>query len=239
MADLKKLDDLQKPGSSTTNPDVPLNKNNPEFGKPEKIGRTILAAAAAKGGKAPSGKAAPTPKEEMNIKMAKIRKIKLYMGRFPKLEDANIRVPSINSSSAEIDEILFDIHKFMNTQSGERYIPLAIQQMFLGIETATMIYGVNPMNWDLTGLGSVTNHAEVSKRLNEVAAELYIEYEEWFTAGPLTRFTAEVLGIMMAVDKNNKGMRQVVNAENVRMMEEERRAMNDLNKTPSKMEEMD
>jgi hypothetical protein len=235
---LKKLDQLQKPGGVIRASDVPLNKNDPEFGKPENIGKTIMHSIANK--RAPiTGKPTPTPKEEMNIKLAKIRKIKLYVGRFPKLEESGIKVPSINASSTEVDETLFDIHKFLNCQSGERYIPMAIQQMFLGIEKTTMVYGMNPMNWDLTGLHKATERADISDKLNEVAAELYIEYEEWFSIGPLTRFTTEVLGIMMAVDRYNKSIHATVDDERLRMMEEERKAMDNLTRPPSNMEQMD
>lgn len=226
MAELKKLDQLNKPqqhednNSWKTNP--PLNKSNPEFAKPEKIAKTILAMGGAKKGPKAS---APSPASELNIKLAKIRKIKLYLQHFPKLDEANIRVPSINASDKEIDEILFDIHKFMNTVTGERYVPILMQQMFYGLENLTMVQGVNPMGWDLTNLHKIPSHPEASKKLNEVALELYIEYEEWFSMGPWSRLVAEVFGLMMAVDKNNKMMKNIINDAQSKMMEEERQAM--------------
>lgn len=227
MADLKKLDELNKPpghednNSWKTTKDTPLNKSNPEFMKPEKIAKTLLSSVRPKAG-GPAPKATSNPPNQKDLNMAKLRKIKLYIQEFPILSESGIRVPSPNASSAELDEVLFDIHRILNTQDMKRFIPVVISQASGAIELGTMVYGYNPLNLDLTGLQSITANPKNIEGLVSALKELYIEYEEWFSMGPIARALGETVTILMTVDRYNKSKNQIINEENQRKMEEER-----------------
>lgn len=227
MADLKKLDELNKPpghednNSWKTSKDTPLNKSNPEFMKPEKIAKTLLSSVKPRaGGPAPKPSAAPASQKDINL--AKHRKIKLYVQEFPVLSEHGVKVPSSNASSAELDEVLFDIHRILNTQDMKRFIPVVITQASGAIEMGTMVYGYNPLNLDLTGLQSITANPKNIEGLVSALKELYIEYEEWFSMGPIARAVGETCNIIMTVHKYNKARNQIISEENQRKMEEER-----------------
>lgn len=225
MADLKKLDELNKPNhednnSWKTTPNL-LNKSNPEFMKPEKIAKTLLATGA-KPRPAPTGKPAPAPVNQKDINLAKHRKIRLYVQEFPQLEQNGIRVPSSNASSAELDEVLFDIHRILNTQDSKRFIPMLVTQGAGAVELATMVYGYNPLNMDLTGLQSITQNPKNIEKLVSALTEIYIEHEEWFSVGPFARAFAEAGTIVMTVNSFNKSRAQIITEEMQRKMEEEK-----------------
>lgn len=224
MADLKKLDELNKPGhednnSWKTNP--PLNKSNPEFMKPEKIAKTLLSAGMKPRPATPAKPQAAQPKEK-DLNMAKHRKIRLYVQEFPQLERSGIRIPSSNASSAELDEVLFDIHRILNTQDSKRFIPLLVTQGAGMIELGTMVYGYNPLNMDLTGLQSITQNPKNIEKLVSALTEIYIEHEDWFSVGPFARAFAEAGTLVMTVNSYNKARAQIVSEEAMRKMEEER-----------------
>lgn len=224
MADLKKLDELNKPqghednNSWKTNP--PLNKSNPEFMKPEKIAKTLMASVKPRAS-APKASSSPAPSQK-DINFAKHRKIKLYVQEFPFLAEHGIRVPSSNASSAELDEVLFDVHRILNTQDMKRFIPVVITQTAGAIEMGTMHMGYNPLNLDLNGLQSITANPKNIEGLVSALKELYIEYEEYFSMGPLARAFGETVNIIMTVDKYNKSRANIITEEMKRKMEEER-----------------
>jgi hypothetical protein len=227
MGDLKKLDQLNKPGQNQhednnswkTNP--PLNKSNPEFAKPEKIAKTILAT----GGLKPKlgGKTTPAAKtiDEKTLNLAKHRKIKLYLQKFPKLEESGIRLPHLNASTAELDETLFDIHRILNTQSIEDKIPFFVHTAYGLSESANTIYGFNPLGMDFNNLQSLAANPKNIKDLVDALTEIYIEYEEWFSMGPWARVVAEVVKHHVAINEYNKTRNNIISEEVMKKMEEE------------------
>lgn len=229
---LKSLDQLNKPEGAAnlrkSADNVPLNKERPEFAKAENIGRTILGArrtsSSSKPAPPPSSKGAD-PEKQKNIKLVKLNKIKKYVERWPNVKSVIKSMPTISSSEDEIDQVLFDIHLYMNSSSSEKFVPMMVVQGLDLIEKGTMNY-FNPLNLDLTGLAKVAQMPENNQKLMDTAYELYIEYQEWFNVGPQARFTMEVLGLMFTIDSYNKARRTYVNETVTEEMEKE------LNKDP-------
>jgi hypothetical protein len=229
MADLKSLDQLQKPLSSP-NPSPPgspvLNKKKPDFAKSENMAKTLIASANLRS----SSRTAPPPSKASSSskappadkKMEKIYKIDKYFKAFERLRKT-IEVPHnlMACSEAELDQILFNIHRALNAAKSERFLPLVVGQMFFAVETATMQYGFNPLDMDLTGLAKVAMHPNNNKELMEIAQELYIEYEHWFAMGPARRFMMEVAGMIMTVNSYNKASKTPVSKEQREEMERE------------------
>lgn len=217
---LRSLDQLNKPASSDSSSEGKREKSFPELSRSEKMGKSLLAAASLRNSGKKGGVPQKSEEQEKKDRLTKIYKIKKYLERFPELRNV-ARMPSATTSDAELDQIVFDIHQYMNCASSERYIPLTVTQLFNGIEVATMQYNFNPLNLDLTGLSAAMQSPKVSANLMNIATEIYIEYQHWFSHGPFVRFMAEAIGLMLTVDSINKSRSTVITAEQMKQVEKE------------------
>lgn len=226
MQSLKSLDELNKPDAGPSNPtpvgSPMVNKRNPEFMKPEKLGPTILAASKLRSsGGIPKlgGTKKEAPDAARENRLSKLWKIKRYLEKFPELRQT-ISLPGANASDAELDQCLFDIHRHLNGRRSEAIVPIAVDGLFKGIEVIVMDKGYNPMNLDLTGLKGVASNPKNNQNLMSIATEIYIEYEHYFSMGPMSRFATEVIGFVLTVDAYNKARKVRVPEEEIRKMDE-------------------
>ena len=149
--------------------------------------------------------APPPPPEPVEDKSALLDKINAYKERFTHLKSRNKL-----SGKSGLDEIRDELH-FIEQQLGQREGNMSVQLYLLamsGLEEGTKYY--NPLNLNLTGLGSVArdNVASVEPLLDE----LFIKYATNMYVGPEMRLAMATATLIYTVHSANSGNPAVAKA---------------------------